>query len=96
MPFDNFNKEPKETDRRWFVFFITLALLLPAYLLFDFLAPRLGFEERNPQLHHTIQLNENRLRRVRELCADLPKPEKFDFIDDFFRGILNSQFSISV
>lgn len=78
MPFEDFNKEPKETARRWLVFFITLALLLPAYAIFEILAPRLGLEGRNPQMHHTIQMDVNRLGRVRELCAGLPKPEKFD------------------
>jgi len=91
MPFENLQPERKEIDRRLLVFFTTLLLFLPAFLIFNYLAPRLGFENRNPQLYHAFSLfDEEQMNRVRELCQNLPKPEKFDFVSSFEDGGVES------
>ncbi len=80
MPFENLQAELKEINRRGLIISITLLLLLPAYLIFNHLAPQLGLEERNGQLNHTIGFDEVRDIRIGKLCTGLPKPEKFEFV----------------
>lgn len=80
MPFNNIKEEPTETDRRGLIVLIMLPLFLVGFFAFNHLAPGLGFQERNGQLHHTIGFDEVRDIRIGKLCAELPKPEKFEFI----------------
>lgn len=90
MPFDKFQARREETVRRTLIVLITVPLFLVGFFTFNHLAPRLGFMERNGQLHHTISQDEEQIRRVNELCQSLPKPEKFEFISVFEKIRLKS------
>jgi len=87
MLFENYEQEEPENERLALFIFLG-ALLVPVgfILVFQFL---LGMRNYPPP-NHTIGTDDAQLRRVRELCASLPRPEKFEFTSSSENGGFDS------
>lgn len=81
MPFDKFQARREETVRRGLIGLIMVPLFMVGFFTFNHLAPQLGFQERNGQLHHSPPTYSEQKSRVEELCAGLPRPEMFQLTD---------------
>ena len=87
MPFDNFYEESDKAARRWWKCFGLAFLLFAGYWAVGLsIAPepppveQPSRETRPPRIAEPPPVangDKERLRRVHELCATLPKPEKF-------------------
>jgi len=78
MPFDNFYEESDKARRRWWKCFGLAFLLFIGYWTFALLTIPKTEGDRNLKEY----LNkEERIRQVDQLCASLPKPEQFTFIE---------------
>ncbi len=87
--FENFEQEEPENDRLAVIITLSVVILPIIFILaFQFLP---GMRNDPPMTNHTIQIDNTQLRRVHELCASLPRPEKFEFISRNESEILNSQ-----
>ena len=78
MPFENFYDESDKAARRWRKILVLAFFLLVTYFTVSlWMVSRFddGDESEN-QISEKIE----RLRRVDELCTNLPKPEKFYFV----------------
>lgn len=77
--FENFEQNEEPEIKRPALFAALCVVILPILFLlgFQFLP---GMRRDPPQTNHTIQTDKARLSRVNELCTNLPRPEKLEFI----------------
>jgi len=86
--FENFEQEEPENDRLAVIITLSVVILPIIFILaFQFLP---GMDSGSSQRNHTIQTDDAQLRRVHELCASLPRPEKFEFISSYEKGDFDS------
>lgn len=86
--FENFEQEEPENDRLALSIFLSLVIVPILFIwAFQFLP---GMRNDPPMTNHTIQTDNTQLRRVHELCTNLPRPEKFEFISSYEKSNFDS------
>ena len=89
--FENFEQEEPENNRLALAIFLSL-VFVPAIFIwaFQFLP---SMRRDSSQINHTLKPDNAQLRRVHELCTNLPRPEKFEFISSYENGGFESSAS---
>lgn len=83
MPFENFYNESEKSAHRWQILFGIVFFLIIGYYVIPYLVSVIAsFNSNMTQTLTKFPAKAKLKRQVDELCANLPEPEKFHFVDN--------------